>query len=84
MEFKVTSVSRGDIHLTDGTCEVRVLGEGLIPPTKDSPSLVVYLNSFYIVENGESRKVVDGALQDRIIDSIRAHFGERGMIVDFE
>jgi hypothetical protein len=84
MGFKVTSVSRGDIHLTDGTCIIRVLGEGLIPPTKNSASFVVYLNSFYMVEDGEAKKIVDEELKNRAIDSIKSYFQERDMIVDFE
>lgn len=84
MEFKVISVSRGDIHLTDGTSNIRVLGEGLIPPTKDSASFVVYLDSFYIAEDGGSKKIIDDELRNRIIDSIRSHFGGKGLLVDFE
>ncbi|WP_179400784.1 Imm74 family immunity protein [Burkholderia guangdongensis] len=84
MEFKVTSISLGDIYLTDGSCNIRVLGEGLISPTKDSASFVVYLNSFIIVDGGENKRVASDELRDRIVDSIREYFAGKGMVVDFE
>jgi len=84
MSYVVTQVSRGDIHLTDGISAVRVLGEGLLPPTPQDPSFVVYLNSFEAKDaNGVLLPMDDGTRKD-VIEAIQDHFAKQGSVVDFE
>lgn len=82
--FQIKTVTRGDIHLTDGTNTVRVLGEGLLTHSKDDVAFVVYLNNFYFIDDSGSKKIEDMALKDAIVESIKLYFTNRGMKVDFE
>lgn len=84
MPFVVTKVSRGDLYLTDGTSTVRVLGEGLLPPTPSDPSFVVYLNSFEAKDAGGAAVPMDDRIRKDVTDAIKDHFAKQGSVVDFE
>jgi hypothetical protein len=84
MAFVVTQVSRGDVRLTDGTRTIRVLGEGLLPPTPHDPSFVVYLNSFEVKDAGGAVVPMDDGTRQEALEAIKDHFAKRGSVVDFE
>jgi hypothetical protein len=84
MSFVVTQVSRGDVRLTDGARTVRVLGEGLLPPTPHDPSFVVYLNSFEAKDAGGAVVQMDDETRKEVVEAIKVHFIKQGSVVDFE
>ncbi|WP_186029994.1 Imm74 family immunity protein [Burkholderia gladioli] len=84
MSFVVTGVSRGDIHLSDGSRKARVQGEGLPVSKPADPAFVVYLNTINELESEGKREPVSEAERQRIIEAIKTYFSVRGMVVDFE
>ncbi|MGZ7173579.1 Imm74 family immunity protein [Burkholderia gladioli] len=83
MSFVVTDVSRGDIHLSDGSRKARVQGEGLLVSKPADPAFVVYLNTINELESEGKREPVSEAERQRIIEAIKMYFSVRGMVVDF-
>jgi hypothetical protein len=82
MAFVVKSVSRGDILFTDGSRTARVLGEALIPASKQAPSFVVYMDSLK-VDGGEISHMNESN-KAAIKKAIEDYFSERGMSALFE
>ncbi|MBU9319521.1 Imm74 family immunity protein [Burkholderia gladioli] len=84
MSFVVTDVSRGDIHLSDGSRKARVQGEGLLVSKPADPAFVVYLNTINELESERKKESLSDADRQQIIEAIKAYFSGRGMVVDFE
>ncbi|WP_186134151.1 Imm74 family immunity protein [Burkholderia gladioli] len=84
MSFVVTDVSRGDIHLSDGSRKTRVQGEGLLVSKPADPAFVVYLNTINELESEGKKESLSDADRQQIIEAIKAYFSGRGMVVDFE
>ena len=84
MSFVVTDVSRGDIHLSDGSRKARVQGEGLLVSKPADPAFVVYLNTISELESEGKKEALSDADRQQIIEAIKAYFSGRGMVVDFE
>jgi hypothetical protein len=84
MSFVVTNVSRGDIHLNEGSRKARVQGEGLLVSKPGDPAFVVYLNTINELESEGKKEPVSETDHQRIIEAIKRYFSGRGMVVDFE
>ncbi|WP_414447861.1 Imm74 family immunity protein [Burkholderia sp. 22PA0099] len=84
MSFVVTHVSRGDILLSKGSQQARVLGEGLLVSKPGDPAFVVYLNSINEVESDGKKAPVSEAVRQEIVEAIKGYFAGKGMGVDFE
>lgn len=84
MAYKVLTVSRGAIVLSDGERPVRVLGEALLPVADDGPAFVVYIDSMKYVEPRHDGETIDVVTRQAVISAITAHFSSRRMTVDFE
>ncbi|HDR9251706.1 Imm74 family immunity protein [Burkholderia vietnamiensis] len=84
MSFVVTDVSRGDIHLSDGSRKARVQGDGLLVSKPADPAFVVYLNTINELESEGKKEPVSDADRQQIIEAIKAYFSGHGMVVDFE
>lgn len=83
MTYKVLTVSRGAIELSDGERPVRVLGEALLPVADNGPAFVVYVDSMKYVELRHD-EAIDVVTRQAVISAITAHFSLRRTTVDFE
>ncbi|WP_193097358.1 Imm74 family immunity protein [Burkholderia sp. Z1] len=83
MTYKVLTVSRGAIELSDGKRPVRVLGEALLPVADNGPAFVVYVDSMKYVEPRHD-EAIDVVTRQAVISAITAHFSLRRTTVDFE
>ncbi|NTX29480.1 hypothetical protein HT746_20525 [Burkholderia pyrrocinia] len=84
MTYKVLTVSRGAMVLSDGEHTVRVLGEALLPAADDGPAFAVYIDSMKYVEPIHDSEMIDVVTRQAVISAIAAHFSSRRTTVDFE
>lgn len=84
MTYKVQTVSRGEIVLSDGQCTVRAPGEALLPGVNNGPAFVVYVDSMKYVEPINDVETIDAATRHAVISAIAAYFSSRRATVEFE
>jgi hypothetical protein len=83
MNFEVTHVSRGDIHLKSEDKHVRVLGQALAASAPNEPSYVIYLNSLNNWEVPPDFALTETEKLD-VVGAIRKHFQDLGSVIEFE
>jgi len=79
--YSVIHISRGGAHVTDGTNEYRVDGEGLHGGKDSSPDYVLYKDSIRCVACHGNGVVCESA-KVAIIKAIVAKFSENNMKVE--
>lgn len=82
MKYKVTYVSKGTVHVTDGVNNYRVEGEGLSNHGKSGADYVLYKDTVQSEFSSNADSKLTAETVDDIVYDIISHFNKNNMRIE--